>query len=70
MSKIVYGQLARWQGANDFTEGAPGRASRHGLPGIYLNDHLAGAPASSSASGSAMPRPDSPGRQHGTGGQW
>jgi hypothetical protein len=47
MSKIVHGQLARWQMARDFAESALARArapgSRQDLLGIYLNDHLAGA---------------------------
>ena len=47
MSKIAYGQLARWQAAKGFAEGSLARArasqSRHDLLGIYLNDHLAGA---------------------------
>jgi len=47
MSKIAYGQMARWQAAKDFAEGALARVhasqSQHDLLGIYLNDHLAGA---------------------------
>jgi hypothetical protein len=47
MSKIVHGQLARWQDTKSWAEGALARArapqSRQGLLGIYLNDHLAGA---------------------------
>jgi hypothetical protein len=47
MSKIVHGQLARWQAAKDFAESTLARAratqSRQDLLGIYLNDHLAGA---------------------------
>ena len=47
MSKIAYGQLARWQAAKDIAEGALARVrasqSPHDLLGIYLNDHLAGA---------------------------
>jgi hypothetical protein len=47
MSKIVHGQLARWQDARSWAEGALARArapqSPQGQLGIYLNDHLAGA---------------------------